>query len=63
MSPELLAHDLRAPLARAKTYGKLLAEVAALPEEGRELLALLQAALDDLDREIASIGAPDEGDK
>jgi len=42
-----LLHDLRAPLARATTYSKLLAE--ASPEESSELLLALQKSLSDMD--------------
>ncbi len=45
--PQLL-HDLRAPLARALTYSKLLEE--ARPEESAELLPPLRKALEDLER-------------
>lgn len=41
-------HDLRSPLARAKTYAKLLEDAA--PEEAPELLQQLRRALDDLDK-------------
>ena len=40
-------HDLRAPLARAQTYAKLLE--GAKPEELVELLPQLRKALDELD--------------
>jgi signal transduction histidine kinase len=43
-----LLHDLRAPLARAQTYAKLLED--AKPEEAAELLPQLQRALDDLEK-------------
>ena len=56
-APELLLHDLRAPLARAKTYGKLMAELNNLPGEAKELLTLLQNALEDLDRILREAAA------
>lgn len=40
-------HDLRAPLARAQTYGKLIED--ASPEELAELVPHLKRALGDLD--------------
>lgn len=43
-------HDLRAPLARARTYGKLLAE--EVPENSAELMRELMLALDDLEARI-----------
>lgn len=48
-----LAHDLRSPLARAKTIAKLLAE--ASEAERVELQKMLLAALEDLDKKIKSI--------
>jgi signal transduction histidine kinase len=54
MKPEELAkaiHDLRAPLARAKTLVKLLAE--AKPEEAPELLREIMKELNDLDRSLS----------
>lgn len=45
-----LFHDLRAPLARAQTYSKILSE--AQPEEVPELLEPLRKALADLDQLI-----------
>ncbi len=41
-------HDLRAPLARALTFSKLLEE--ARPNEAAELLVSLQKSLEDLDQ-------------
>lgn len=48
-----LAHDLRSPLARAKTIAKLLAE--ASEAERMELQNMLLAALDDLDKKIGEL--------
>lgn len=48
MSDPHFIHDLRAPLARAQTYAKLLED--AKPEEIDELLPQLRKALDDLER-------------
>ena len=48
-----LAHDLRAPLARAKTLAKLLRE--ASEQERPELQKLLLQALDDLDKKIGEL--------
>lgn len=48
-----LAHDLRAPLARAKTLAQLLE--SASDEERAEYLALLRAALEELDLLIARL--------
>ena len=42
-----LMHDLRAPLARAQTYAKLLE--GASTEEAAEMLPQLRKDLDDLD--------------
>ncbi len=44
----LFLHDLRAPLARAKTYGKLLLDAKQDDELVRELLR----ALEDLDARL-----------
>ena len=41
-------HDLRAPLARARTYGKLLMENS--DEERKDLTEALMQALDELER-------------
>jgi hypothetical protein len=43
-------HDVRAPLARAQTYAKLLD--GAQPSEAAELLLALRTALDDLDARL-----------
>lgn len=48
-----LAHDLRSPLARAKTIAKLLAEAAEA--ERPELQRMLLAALEDLDKKIGDL--------
>jgi len=45
---QLFLHDLRAPLARARTYAKLLEEEIS----ANEILRHLQEALEDLDRRI-----------
>jgi hypothetical protein len=60
---EKIAHDLRAPLARAKTLLKLMSD-----SHGSENLrygAMLKEALDDLDLRIGSIveKANDSGPK
>lgn len=47
-------HDLRAPLARAQTYSKLLAE----SKIDAELLQKLQEALADLERMIRIAESP-----
>lgn len=49
----LLLHDLRSPLARAKTFAKLLRD--ATPEEREECIRLLLAALDELDQRLGQI--------
>lgn len=46
----LFLHDLRAPLARARTYGKLLQEDST----DAELLKQLLLALEDLDERLKS---------
>jgi len=48
-----LAHDLRSPLARAKTIAKLLAE--ATEAEREELQRMLLQALEDLDKKIGEL--------
>lgn len=48
-----VAHDLRSPLARAKTIAKLLAE--ASEAERAELQKMLIAALEDLDKKIGEL--------
>jgi signal transduction histidine kinase len=48
-----LAHDLRSPLARAKTIAKLLNE--ATEAERAELQKMLLVALEDLDRKIGEL--------
>jgi len=53
--PENLLHDLRSPLARAKTVAKLLAE--ASPEERVEYIRMLLDDLEELDRRIDSLQA------
>ncbi|MGZ3651374.1 MAG: hypothetical protein ACXWR1_01700 [Bdellovibrionota bacterium] len=47
-----LFHDLRAPLARAQTYSKLIE--GASPAEMGELMPQLRKALDDLDALLRS---------
>lgn len=48
-----LAHDLRSPLARAKTLAKLLSE--ASETERDELQKMLLSALEDLDKKIGEL--------
>jgi K+-sensing histidine kinase KdpD len=48
-----LAHDLRSPLARAKTVAKLLAE--ASEGERVELQAMLLQALEEMDKRISEL--------
>lgn len=52
---EKFFHDLRAPLARAQTYGKLIQD--ASPEELAELVPLLNQALADLSALLAEAEA------
>ena len=52
-------HDLRAPLARAKTAAKILAASPAnQPAAEAETCALLLEALDELDRRLAALRGP-----
>lgn len=60
MSSERFVHDLRAPLARAKTYGKLLAEELSREGDAMPLLLQLQAALEDLDMLLKQAESPDK---
>jgi hypothetical protein len=50
-----MLHDLRSPLARAKTLAKLLVETKEPYRE--DLLRLLQEALDELDQKLMGISA------
>lgn len=50
-----LAHDLRSPLARAKTIAKLLAE--ASEGERPELQKMLLSALEEMDKKIAELNS------
>lgn len=49
-------HDLRSPLARARTLAKLLRE--ATPQEREEYLKLLLSALDELDSRLSLAQEP-----
>jgi hypothetical protein len=51
-----LAHDLRSPLARAKTLAKLLLETRAETERA-ELQRMLLEALEELDAKIGELGS------
>ena len=49
-----LLHDLRSPLARAKTLTKLLKD--ASPQEKEECVRLLLSALEEMDERITKAG-------
>lgn len=52
-------HDLRAPLARAKTAAKLLAAAQDQKGEGAAYCQLLLEALEDLELKLAHLPAPE----
>lgn len=53
MSMEKIVHDLRGPLARAKTLLKLLRDARGL--ESARYTTLLEEALNELDTELSKI--------
>ena len=52
-----LIHDLRSPLARAKTVAKLLDE--ATPGERADYICMLLAALEEMDQRMKALEAND----
>jgi len=50
-----MLHDLRSPLARAKTVAKLLDE--ASPEERADYLRMLLSALEEMDQRMKALEA------